>query len=665
MKSILFSLTVMLSSAVFAQSTCESAMPIQAGLHTVDTIMGQLPLPVCAQNGNGETDAGEWYTYTAAENYTIHLTTSLPQNEGLDTRVHIYSGTCENLVCLAGDDDGGDVYLSDVYFLVLEGQTVYIAFDNRWDSRGFDFEITEAEYVAPAISFIPVDIESPGSELGAVDMNGDYLDDVVAYSGASGNFTMNYQTAEGTLTPVSLNNNPPANGPSWSLTAGDLDANGINDLMLGGGSGVTFLFANEDGTQFTEVSGNEYVFSQRGNMVDIDNDGNLDAFMCHDVQPNVYYMNDGAGSFLYNQGGLGDVPDGGNYGSIWIDYELDGDVDLFIAKCRGGNGPAKINELHQNNGDGTFTNVAPDLGLNDPLQTWSSAWGDFDNDGDFDVFIGASSFSDGSHKLLQNNGDGTFTDITAVTGFAEVGGTGIENITRDFDNDGFLDILGCGGGFFKNNGDMTFTEFDIQPTNGPVGDLNNDGFLDIVNQQVFLNSGNANSHLTVTTVGTESNLNGIGAVVYVTTPNGTYMRQVTAGDGFRYMNSLNVHFGLGEAETITDVTIHWPSGNIDQFTNVDINSHVVLEEGGAPLSTGGADELPFLVYPNPARDEVFVDVPGGFSKLSFVIFDLTGRMVKQGISNANSINVSTLSQGTYILQLNIDGRLVEQKIFKD
>src|SRR5690606_25994650 len=120
-----------------------------------------------------------------------------------------------------------------------------------------------------------------------------------------------------------------------------------------------------------------------------------------------------------------------NYGSVWIDYDNDGDQDLFIAKCRGGSSSARINELHRNNGDGTFTDVSIESNLSDPVQTWSSAWNDFDNDGDMDVVVGASSTADGSHKFMRNNGDGTFTDITAGSGWDANTHLNIEHITFD------------------------------------------------------------------------------------------------------------------------------------------------------------------------------------------------------------------------------------------
>lgn len=673
MKNFLLLIATIYGLGLSAQSTCETAIDISVGLHTVDTVMGQEPPLICADNGDitNENPAGEWFTFTADADYLLTISSDLEQNSGGDTRVHAYEGNCaDGFVCRGGDDDEGDIgngYLSVAQFVVWEGETIYIVWDNRWNSNGFDFDLSVEEYVAPPeppVTFTEISIDGGGQKLGAVDMNGDFLDDIVSIS--FGEIRINYQTEEG-FEFVNINNPPPAYNPSWSLTAGDIDHNGYNDLIFGGGQGVSFMYANEDGTDYNEVSGDEYVFCQRGNCVDINNDGQLDVFMCHDVQPNVYYINDGEGNLTFNQGGLGDVENGGNYGSIWVDYDNDGDTDMFIAKCRGGNSSAKINELHRNNGDGTYTEVGEELALNDPIQTWSSAWGDFDNDGDFDILIGASSFSDGEHKLLENNGDGTFTDVTFGSGIGDITGTSIENITHDWDNDGYLDLLGMGGTFMSGNGDMTFTEHEIAPGNGPVGDMNNDGFLDIVSgSTLHLNDGNDNSYLVVNTIGTMSNLNGIGAMINVYTPNMEFMRQVRSGDGFRYMSSLNAYFGLGEETEIDSVMITWPSGHVDVFLDVETNTTLTATEGDSPLSTENIDDkgIDLLVYPNPAADLVFVDVPFAFAQMNYSIFDMNGKMVDIGIVNKNSINISELETGAYIIRFDIDGKIAERKVVR-
>ena len=308
-------------------------------------------------------------------------------------------------------------------------------------------------------------------DLAVVDMDGDYLDDIVAVS--STNVNIHKQQLGGGFSEVNIATPSADFLPSWSMAAADFDANGYTDLLYGGGSGVTFMQANNDGTGFTQQSTSDYVFSQRSNFVDINNDGHLDAFVCHDVAPNVYYINDGDGNLSFIQGGLGDYPSGGDYGSIWIDYDNDRDMDLFIAKC-GGETARRTNQLHRNNGDGTFTEVGEATNTADPLQTWSSSWGDYDNDGDMDLFVGASS---GAHKLMRND-NGIFVNVTGASNIQ--GPNGHENVSYDFDNDGYLDIA-CNGTINYGKGDLTFEDADsgqLNFKNGSLGDLNNDGFID-------------------------------------------------------------------------------------------------------------------------------------------------------------------------------------------
>jgi hypothetical protein len=247
-----------------------------------------------------------------------------------------------------------------------------------------------------------------------------------------------------------------------------MNNDGWSDLVCGGGGGVSILLSQNDGADYTEFTVSNYVFSQRSNCVDLDNDGLLDAFVCHDVAPNVRFINQGNGTFQFSQGGLGDTPDGGNYGSVWIDYDNDCDMDLFIAKCRGGMSEASRNQLHRNNGDGTFTEVSDESNMSDYVQTWSSAWADYDNDGDMDAVIGASSFTTGIHRVMRNNGDGTFTDVVAGSGFDVFNGTGIEWAPADFNNDGFVDVIGGNGYIAVNNGDFTFSLSPVEVAPGTI-----------------------------------------------------------------------------------------------------------------------------------------------------------------------------------------------------
>ena len=705
MKKLILIIIVFLTfSPVFSQDnagdSCSSPIPIGPGTHYVENINGENYELNCSEYDASNGDL-EWYIYTPNDDYLTTITSDLEANDGLDTRFHVYQGSCDDLSCVSGDDDSGDGYLSVRSFYAYTGESYYIAWDDRWENEAFEFELTESDPPPPPpFDFTIASVSTSGSERGLVDMNNDKLDDLVSIQNTSIN--IHYQLEEGGFNPVSIETTYADNSPSWSMAAGDFDRNGYNDLLYGGGNGVTFMQANADGTAYTEISGEEYVFSQRSNFVDINNDGHLDAFVCHDVQPTVYYINDGNGVLEFFQGpndegissGIGGVAydlapypgvqEGGNYGSVWIDYDNDRDIDMFIAKCRGGSVQWKNNELWRNNGDGTFSNVAdvsgyyqgfyPDGGhsnesnLGDPVQTWSSAWGDFNNDGFMDVYVGASATGDGAHKLMKNNGDGTFTDVTSGSG-AEEAPWGIENNSADVDNDGYIDIL-TNGGVLLNNGDLTFSLYTANtPGPGAIGDANNDGFIDVFNgTNLYLQEGNnGNNWLKIATHGVTSNINGIGARIEINSPGiGTQIRDVMSGTGFRFMSSLNTHFGLGSDSSVNSITVYWPSGIVDVVNNPETNTTIHVAEGETlSLESSFIEDL--IIYPNPVKNILTIDSSLNLDQSIISVFDLAGRRVMNYrlASGINSVNVSELSAGEYILRvITKENHISSQKFIK-
>ncbi len=649
-----------------AQLDCFTALEVGLGVHVVDSIYGtDVPTLNCVDNTYG--NRANWYLFSATTDTTITISTDLPNSTGVDTRFTIHQGECFNLSCIGGDDDSGSQFLSTYSFNVTAGLGYFIVFDNRWSSSGFEFSIDYAQEVVIELSFQTANFATAaGNTLGVVDMNNDGLDDIISVQ--ANNVRLNLQRLnEMGFEAVDVATTTAQHMPSWSMAAGDFDGNGLNDLLYGGGSGVTFMRATDTLFGFTQISFDEYVFSQRSNFIDINNDGHLDAFVCHDVQPNVFFLNDGENNLMFQQGSIGDTPDGGNYGSIWIDYDNDGDQDLFIAKCRGGNSEANINQLFRNNGDGTFTDVAPTMNMADPIQTWSAAWGDYDNDGDMDALIGASSFAQGRHKLMRNDRE-TFTDITAGSGFDFLEGTSIETITHDFNNDGYLDVFGAGDRIALNNGDMTFRFAPVPFGHGPVGDLNNDGFLDVVTgSTVFFNQPNGNNYLKILTEGTLSNRNGIGARVEVFSSNlGKQIRDVRSGDGFRYMSSLTTHFGLGQDQTVDYVVVKWPSGIVDTVYQPEINTQITVVEGSFVSTTAQPTKVEQLaLYPNPASDRVFLKAGDWTESARYAVFNTAGQLVSQGFLRNANVAVDQLPTGMYQLlvsdeQRNHLGRFVKQ-----
>lgn len=652
MKKILPILLLLISGTLSAQDDCANALEIFEGLTAVDTLIGPDVSDIDCLSGASGNESG-WFTYVATADTSIRVATGgFPESTGSDTRFSVYVGNCDSLICVGGDDDSGPVYTSVDEFDVIAGTTYYLVFNDRWANDSFVINI-EPVFIPPnLVDFTTTQLNREGTFGGVVDMNGDFLDDIV--SSTDDTIHIQYQQADNTFTEAFLGTPEADHTNFWSLTAGDLNGDGLNDLIYGGGSGTTFMIT--DGNNgFTEYSPDYYIFCQRGNTVDIDNDGMLDVFMCHDVEPNVYFINQDEGAFSLTQGGLGDTENGGNYGSLWLDYDNDGDQDLFIAKCRGGNTAANINQMHRNNGDGTFTEVGVALNLADTIQTWSAAAGDYDNDGDMDLFVGASSLDEFTyHRLMRNDGD-VFTNISIGSGMEMSSSTSIENKTHDFNNDGYLDILGAGSDLWINNGDMTFSQASFEGSNGAVGDLNNDGFLDIVTSgggsasRIYYNEGNDNNWIKINAIGTASNLNGIGARVELYTASGQQIRDVRGGDGFEFMSSLNVHFGIGENTTIDKIVVNWPSGIVDEIIPANINTTITVIEGESPSSISGFTPLDIAIYPNPVANELFIPTELVVEKATVDVFDVNGRlMIRRGLTS-DRIDLSKLTAGSYQL----------------
>lgn len=438
------------------------------------------------------------------------------------------------------------------------------------------------------------------------DVNQDGRDDIVRADN-TGKFYILYQLADGTFSESSIG--LVQNRSPLSIVLADLNNDGVLDILTGGAyDGVRVVTSNASASTYS-VSRlpQDSIYTQASAIADIDRDGLLDIFVCHDEGTSGIWRNLGNSSFQRNTLGinLNTVPlsdNSGNYGSIFTDFDNDGDLDLYLSKCsrfapHDSLDPRRINQLFVNQGNGAFLEQAKAFGMADSSQTWVTEFQDIDNDGDLDAFI-ANHHS--PSRLMLNNGHGHFTDITAASGLLGVVPEGILHaLMQDFDNDGYIDLLVSGiigATFFKNNHDLTFTPIALPLTNPtgdmPLrsfawGDLNADGFLDLYTSynygstdpdRLWLNNKNENHFLSVRLIGTQSNKSSVGARITARLGTKTILREVRAGESFGMSNSLTQILGIGTASKIDKLSITWPSGQHTEMQNVAANQFLTLAE---------------------------------------------------------------------------------------
>jgi hypothetical protein len=433
---------------------------------------------------------------------------------------------------------------------------------------------------------------------------------------------------------------------------GDFDADGDLDLFVGNLGSLDAeqpmtqnrLYRNEGGT-FVDIAVEAGVAgpvegvtggTTSANWVDYDRDGWIDLFISNRWVGSRLYRNRGDGTFAHVTEAAGILtpaqsPDGMTRRSTvsehgaWSDYDGDGDPDLFLcmgqpmmmpdaASTRAMEMPAvSQNYLFRNNGDGTFSDVtaAAGVGAADGAVTHSAVWGDYDNDGDPDLFVGSrGSITQNTvfnSVLYRNNGDGTFTDATAEAGmtdeFSVFGAT-----WADMNNDGFLDLFiaihpsmvdypdhhinptrfphplyasNRDGSFTNLNADLEEIPFTTGMTDlGHLGgaawaDGDQDGDLDLVIVEAMglgpmryyenLSAAAGNHWMSLTLRSQDTNTHAIGAKIRLHTPTQTLLREVGPGAvGWGSQAPCTQVIGLGDGAE-AEVEVLWHDGTQESF----------------------------------------------------------------------------------------------------
>ena len=436
------------------------------------------------------------------------------------------------------------------------------------------------------------------------DFDGDCNLDLYVTNFGGGLANRLYQNnGDGTFTDVTASSGVGDTRDTQGTAFGDFDNDGNPDIYVANWNSQTdALYQNNGNSTFTDISASAGVLDAASGhgmaWGDYNNDGLLDMYVTNQGDPNFLYHNNGNGTFTDVAPAAGVNDPGSSSSATFGDFDNDGDLDLYVTKFSGSN------ILYQNNGNGTFTDVTVLKGVGDLGLSSAASFGDYDNDGDLDLYVG----NRGSANTLYRNNGGpsfTFTDVTAFAGVGDAQGCG--GVTfGDVDQDGYLDIyvsngvnVGSVNILYRNNGDGTFTDVtasagvgDLGAGHGHIfGDYDNDGDLDIFiinasgSNVLYQNNGTPNNWLVISTVGTVSNRDGIGARVTVVAGTLSMIQEVSGGDGHDTQNSLPLEFGLAGNLQADLVEVRWPSGIVDVCENVPTNNFITVTEGEGCLKT--------------------------------------------------------------------------------
>ncbi len=552
------------------------------------------------------------------------------------------------------------------------------------------------------------DLLTPIRSWGAswVDFDGDGDSDIFLSNQATTGGNVLYRNSGSTFEAIeagdlTADTTPGSLGHSWA----DYDNDGDLDVYAVGGwiSGPGHLFRNEGGAfAIVDEAPIAPADDNRGWSAawgDIDRDGFVDLVVVHpagfvgSAQPNHLFQNDGDGSFSrVSDGPIVTGLEPYTIGS-WSDYDMDGDLDLFI-----GSGPTNqpgLDNLYENDGTGIFTRIMTDPIATDLRDGQIMNWVDYDNDGDLDLFV-TNFAAVPTNDLYRNDGGGTYVPVTEGPLVNDSGGTSLANTWGDLDNDGDLDVLVTTGGggldrLYANDGDGTFTRITDQPvgsssttsSGAALSDYDSDGDLDIVVTSQIAGGGpvrlyrndsaNGNTSFQVKLAGVTSNAAGIGARLRATATifgqSVTMLRDVSSQSTFAGQNDLTVHFGLGDATVIDLLEIEWPSGSIDTYADVDVAAFggiaiAVEDQEILPVANEQGSRLPSRtsienIAPNPFSTSTTIEYAlTSPSDVSLVVYDVLGREITRLVmeqqaagTHTSQLEAKDLPSGLYVIRM--------------
>tara|TARA_Y100001954_G_C15809581_1_gene604421 strand:+ start:565 stop:2358 length:1794 start_codon:yes stop_codon:yes gene_type:complete len=461
-----------------------------------------------------------------------------------------------------------------------------------------------------------------GTGVSFVDFNNDGYDDVTL-GHYQGDIRFYQGNGEG-FSEVFFNIDNGVNetkGVAWV----DLDNDSDLDFLVTNRLGANKIWINEN-MIFTDVSAtcginqSNNTKSYGMSFADYNNDGFVDFYICNyhtwiDAIENELYLNNGNGTFTQTT----EIAGVGNgfqqsFQSTFLDINNDGFQDLHVINDR----LEMLNAFYINNGDGTFSDKAALMGLDIGIYAMSSSFGDFDRDGDMDLYV--TNGSDGNvlfeNQFLSPDGIPIFNDVTLMNGVGEYEICWAAEWI-DFDNDILLDLFVTSGvnlysdypaildnfpevqnSLYKNNG-IAFYDLSANLTQWPnhsfavaQGDFNNDGFPDLVSHQLgsyaqmLRGTPSNNNWIKIKLRGTNSNSFGIGSKITLNCVDSdgvpfSMSDVVISGENYMGQNSYWQNFGLKDINHVESITVNWSGGEEEVFLGpFDSNQHLQLIEGG-------------------------------------------------------------------------------------
>lgn len=549
---------------------------------------------------------------------------------------------------------------------------------------------------------------SDSRSVNCVDVNGDGRDDLFISNGPrNGARNMLYlNNGNGTFTTVTDDAIVGDIAPFDGATFADVDNDGDVDCMV-----VTwynkpnYFYRNEGGgifiSELVAFPGMGNTYSESAAWGDFDRDGYIDLYLANSEgdKRNMLFRNKHDGTFERITEGVAVTDAYSSRGVSWVDYDLDGDADLYVA-----NENNTANCLYRNDGNAIFTKITGISIVNDARSSMSASWGDTDNDGDLDLIVANSgNFTAQNNQYFRNDGGGDYTEITNSP-IATDGGCSFSSSFADYDNDGDLDLLitngFCSGNIanflYRNDGTGNFTrdEQSIADLSTPCsygcgwGDFNNDGFQDVVIatcqnsstaplpvNQMFMNNGNGNTWLKINLRGVQSNRSAVGATIKVKANIGGkpvwQMREISTQNGYCSQNSLTVHFGLATASMADSIVIRFPSGKDTVLQNVSANQQLNVIEDVVSSVNEQENVSDFTVEcaPNPVRNTLRVTIrTQKQEQLHVRLTNILGKTVKEYLiwPNAGSayLDVATaeLASDVYYLLISADKSQIVRQV---